>query len=65
MYWNVPTSAPSTVSGCAMVGDCVWMGAVASCPRAAIAGPMARASPKSMSLAPDFDSITFPGLRSR
>ena len=53
MYWNVPTIAPSAVSGEATVGCCVSAPIVA--PLALTGPPMpdARARPKSMSFAPE------------
>ncbi len=64
MYWKVPTIVPSAVSGCAMVGD--WVSAAIDTPLlGAPASPVARARPKSISLAPLLVSMMFPGLRSR
>jgi len=65
MYWKVPTSVPSAVRGAATVGDCVSAASVTPLPAPGPASPVARARPKSMSLAPDFVSITFPGFMSR
>jgi hypothetical protein len=64
MYWNVPTIVPSAVSGCPTVGDCVSDATVTPLP-APPAMPVARASPKSMSLAPDWVNMMFPGFKSR
>ena len=59
MYWNVPTIAPSAVSGAATVGG--------DRGRRAATRPAApsRARPKSSSFAPARVSMTLPGLRSR
>jgi len=55
MYWNVPTIAPSAVSGAAIVGMVLWL------PVADVGASCGRASPKSMSLAPDRVSMMLPG----
>ena len=58
MYWIVPTTVPSAVSGFASVSS---VGPAAS----PTAPPRRFARPKSRSFAPAFVSIMFPGLRSR
>ena len=58
MYCGVPTTAPSTVSDRSSVVS-------TDGEPSAFSGAIARARPKSRSLAPDFVSMTLPGLRSR
>ncbi len=64
-YCRVPTIVPCAVSGAAIVGDSRSESPVALLPPARPMNPVERASPKSISLAPDRVSMTFPGLRSR
>ena len=60
MYWNVPTIAPSLVSGCVIVGE-----TLSAAPLLLAGVAPTRANPKSISFAPVLVSITFPGFRSR
>ncbi len=60
MYWNVPTIIPAAVSGWLASG----VAKVAVSPETG-ATDEAFASPKSISLAPDLVSMTFPGFKSR
>ena len=60
MYWNVPTTMPSPVNGC------FGMSIVCVKPElSGVAGTAGFANPKSISLAPSFVSMMFPGFRSR
>lgn len=62
MYWNVPTTVPRAVSGCSAEGPESVMVKLEDGDALAVA---AFASPKSISFAPAFVSMMFPGFRSR
>ncbi len=64
-YCRVPTMAPAAVSGAAIVGDSRIASPVPLLSPSRPVNPVAHARPKSISLAPDRVSMTFPGLRSR
>jgi len=64
-YCGVPTIVPCAVKGVPSVGDSRIGSPVPLPTPAGPVIPVTRASPKSISLAPDFVSMTLPGLRSR